>query len=529
MNRISKVACMTVAVVLSISTLLTGCGSNSSETNATTAVATSQASQDSQASTVAETPAGPDISKHAKLTWVMLGDPAKDFDTVAAELNKKVNTDLNAEVAFSWIGWGDLSAKYPLMLMSGQNVDAIYSCSWMDFVGNARKGAFTELTQDMLTKYAPNALKKLPEQAWKDASVDGKVIAIPRNFLEYQDAGVAVRGDIMKKAGLTKIASLDDVATYFAAVKSVDSALIPYNASGNSGDWPLTYFSTPDLFSVNGTNNLFTYNPLEPKPVIKCAFEDENLKAAYLKVRDLYVKGYISKSVLNNKSQSKETFESGQSAMGQYADNQFRDSYNKINTAHPEWDVQFFSFKPNGPFLKLQYNAGMVSIPASSQNKERTLMLLDKFYESSDYYMLLIYGIEGKHWQYNADKSMIQVPTGTDKDLYPKWQHPWGFGDWAAFNKPSDTDYPGYAEHINFMIGAAKVNPYGNFEPVTDSIKNELAAMTAVNTKYGSALAYGVTDIAETLKKANAEFKTAGVEKVRAELQKQLDAYTPQN
>lgn len=499
----------------------------SSSAPASVAVSPSPAASESAAASEAS---GPDISKHVKLTWVALGDPPKDFDAVKAELNKKTNADLNADVDFVWVGWGDLDTKYPLMLTSGQNVDLIYSANWLDYSGKAKQGAFAELTQEMLNAYAPSALEKLSPDAWKNVTVDGKIIAVPRNFLEYQDTGVAVRGDIMEKAGLTQITSLDDVAAYMSAAKTANPDIIPYNTGANVGDYPLTQFveKQNSLFSLPGLpNEMFLYNPLDAKPQISSPFDNPSLVAAYPKIRDMFAKGYINKNVLNNKVQSNVAFKAGQSEIATYGDNVFRDAYNDINTAHPDWKIRFQPFSPNGPFLKQSYDSGMIAIPTASANKERALMLMDKFFSDPSYYMLVIYGIEGKHWEYTADKSKIEVPQGTDPSLYPKWQFPWGFGDWVGFNKPSVTDYPDYAQHIDDIRNAAKDNPYVNFKPNTDSMTNEITALNNVYIKYAGALAYGAADPDKLLKSAMAELKAAGYDKVKAELQKQLDAFTP--
>jgi putative aldouronate transport system substrate-binding protein len=526
---------VTIAAAVSLVGLsLAGCSGssgndgNSSSPQASQPPASSAAASGDHASPSAS--ASPDISEHVKLTWVMLGDPPKDFDAVKQEFNKKTNADLNADVDFVWIGWGDLDSKYPLMLTSGQNADLIYTAAWLDYTSKAKLGAFTTLTQDMLDTYAPDAVKKLPPEAWKNATVDGNIIAVPRNFLEYQDSGIAYRGDILAKSGLTSITSIADVAKYLEAAKAAEPNIIPYNTGSNVGDFPLTQFinNSNTLINVPGLPNLFLFDPLESKPQISSPFDNPLLLDAYPEIRDMFQKGYINKNVLNNKVQSRESFKNGQSALATYGDNQFRDEYNDINTAHPDWKIAFQPFSPDGPFLKQSYDSGMMSIPSASKNKERALMLMNKFFADSSYYMLLIYGIEGKHWEYTADQSMIEVPEGTDPTLYPKWQFPWGFGDWVGFNKPSVTDYPDYAAHIQEMRDKAVDNPYINFKPNTDSIANQIAALNNVYTKYAGALSYGAIDPETSLPKIKKELEAAGYSKVKAEIQKQLDAYTPE-
>ena len=523
----SKIFCLVIALILVVSTVISGCGT--AKTDSTEATIADDATAD--AATTAdpaaeETTAAP--LEPVKLSWVGLGDPAKDFDTVLAELNKKTQADINATVEFTWIGWGELSEKYPLMLVAGQDIDMIYSCGWQGFADYAKKGAFAELTNDMLAQYAPNALKKLEKKAWDNASIDGKILAIPRNFLEYQDSGVGVRGDYMKKAGLTTINNIDDVMAYCKVAKEADPKVTPFAYA--KGDYPMYSFELRQngLISLPGIQtNLFYFNPLDEKPVLSTPWSNEKIVPTYDKVREMFKLGYIGRNALNNKIMSRDSFRDGLSAMGTFGDNQFRDIFNTVLSNNPAADPQFYSWSPEGPFYQVTYDSGMISIPAASKNKERALMLMDKFFESPEYYMLLIYGIEGTHWEYNADKSKIQVPAGKDATLYPGWHHPWGFGDWAGFDKPSVTEYPGYSAGIKHIREVAVPNPYSGFVPDVEAIKNELAAVFAVAETYSTVLNSGSLEPKDALNKVNEEMKAAGIEKLQAELQRQLDAYTP--
>src|SRR5665647_2126712 len=95
-----------------------------------------------------------DTKKFVELKMYLIGTPAKDYDAVLAAFNEKAKKDLNCSLSVTWIGWGDFSTKYPLILASGEPIDLIYTSTWTNFYQNAQKGAFLAL-EDLAPKYAP--------------------------------------------------------------------------------------------------------------------------------------------------------------------------------------------------------------------------------------------------------------------------------------------------------------------------------------------------------------------------------------
>ncbi|WP_420869691.1 DUF3502 domain-containing protein [Cohnella ginsengisoli] len=61
------------------------------------------------------------------------------------------------------------------------------------------------------------------------------------------------------------------------------------------------------------------------------------------------------------------------------------------------------------------------------------------------------------------------------------------------------------------------------------NVKNEITQMTAVVTEYQSIFTGAVKNPEKLLDERNAKLKSAGIEKVQAELQKQIDAWRAEN
>ena len=96
-----------------------------------------------------------------KLYGYLLGSALPGFPDVMEELNKKLEEDINATMEINYIGWGDLAAKYPLILAAGENVDWIYTAAWCQMATEAAKGAFMEITPEIYQKYMPRHYAKI--------------------------------------------------------------------------------------------------------------------------------------------------------------------------------------------------------------------------------------------------------------------------------------------------------------------------------------------------------------------------------
>ena len=522
MKKLTRLFCVVIALTLAVGGLMTGCGGNAATTTEATVTSTTVTG-----TTASATTAGIDTSEHVKLNWLLLGDPSKDWDSVQAEINKLTARDLNAEISATFIGWGEFSQKYPLVIMSGQDLDMICTAPWCSYSSYVQKNAFMELTDEMLQKYAPAALEKLPQAAWNEVKVNGKMYAIPRNKIEVNaPIGIAVRGDLMKKYGMTSIASIDDLEKYYANVKKNETNLIPFNSMAS--DWHPGYvmllpkgFNWDDLSAAG-----LTYYAADAKPTALFSSADPTMQQWYKKARDWYNKGYFNKNILNSKVNSQTAFAQGQSASAIEQETSFNSDYKKINDEHPDWDIQFFLVNgQTGPYYRAAYNGTSFAISASSNNTERSLMFLDKLFSDEEYFNLAAYGVKGKHWELTADNK-IKVPDGQPVDLYPPTAScPFGMGDFMSWGKTSVNDWPQHEALTKMMSSQANASPLVGISINTDEFKNEAAAINALGSKFGGSLLWGVVDPDKILTKYIEDCKKAGLQKILDSVQKQVDDF----
>ena len=195
---------LVIAILMITAAMLTGCGQASQDTPATTQPAQSQATQ---ATTAAPTePAGPDISQEVKINGYLLGAAPAGFQDVMAALNGKLKTDLNATMEINYIGWSDMQSKYPLILAAGEDVDWIFTAPWSFYPQQAAKGAFMEITPEILEKYMPLHWAKVKDTtAMKEAEINGKVYMITTATPDKKVPTFLYREDLRAKYGVPEI------------------------------------------------------------------------------------------------------------------------------------------------------------------------------------------------------------------------------------------------------------------------------------------------------------------------------------
>ncbi|MCM8710039.1 extracellular solute-binding protein [Clostridium sp. SYSU_GA19001] len=498
MKTISKIMSLCLAATLA-SSVLSGCSSSKT--------------------TGSDSKGTVDTSKPVELSMYLIGSPARDYDQVLAELNKKAKADLNATVKVSWIGWGDFSTKYPLVLASGEPIDLIYTATWLNFYQQAQKGAFKAL-EEIGPKYAPKSFAAEPKEALKQATIDGHIYALPANFNNYNTYGVMVRGDLMKKYGITDIKTIDDYGKYLDAVTKNDKNLDPAGMYNTQTPIDGLYFFSQNLYPLTGdvaTNSPFWIDVNDPSGKIVNIVDRPDMPDFLKKMKEWSDKGYWPKSVLSNKDN--EMLNTGKAASLMHNMDTWVGNYIR----NPQYDLKYYNFV--SPSYPLSYIQDAMAIPASSQNPERALMLLEKLRTDQSYYNLLTYGIEGKHYEITADKKIKALDSeGFQAEGYCSW----GFRD-SNFRYEQVGSPSNLSEFKAQLKSSGKTNIYTSFNMNLDPVKNEYAAVLNVMQQYYLPLKLGYVDPVSGLATLKEKLKAAGVEKVQAELQKQLDEFIKNN
>lgn len=476
---------------------------------------------------------GADTSKFVKISYVVLGDKPKNgqFEKVLAEVNKKMKEKINAELEWKWVEWADWQTKYNLLLASGEAVDLItIGTDWLDTWGNAQRGAFMNL-DDLLPEYAPQTWSSIPEEDWAESKYNGNIVLIPENdYTQWVNHGFFYRGDWAKEAGITDpIKDWEGIGQYLQFVKDNKEGVIPWDAVASTSTWggyAQSYTDQLELPISTGYLPVFTTKSYDEKfTVVSPVFEDTFLNFATL-MKDWADKGYWREDVLNNKNDNRSALRAGLSGLDQHHTQTFGGLRVQMDKDQPGSELQMFPFNRTGGnnLTELSITHGGTSVGAHSKNPERALMAYDLIRNDEEIYHLINYGLEGV--QYEVKDGKRTQPEGYDEAKDSFYADFWG-GRVDKFEIPSVTTWDQleetlYAEYDKIK----KPYPYGQFVFDKTPVEAELTAMTQVTGEMGPAITYGKAgDPAQAVEQFRSKLKTAGYDKVLAELQKQMDAY----
>lgn len=478
MLKFKKIMALAMGAIISSSLILTGC----SKSNSTSKEETN--------------------SKPVELVWYTIGGPQKDTEKVQEEINKYLKEKINATIKIKQVDWGDYNQKMQVVINSGEEYDIAFTCSWAnDYLTNARKGAFVAL-DELLDKYGKETKAAIDPNFWEGAKIDGKVYAIPAN----KELGVAPLWVFTKEyvdkynIDMSKIKTLEDLEPYLKVIKEKEPGVTPfYIVKDYSAQLPFDKIVDPVAISLKN-NDLKVVN----------IFETEEMKQALNTMHKYYKAGYINKDAATAKDDKavKRLVTKGD---GQpYADILWS----------KDLGYQVVSTPIVPPYITNGSTTGsMQAISVTSKNPERAMQFLNLL--NTDKYLrnLINYGIEGTHYQKVNDEQIKILP---DQKNYQMPYFSLGnlFITYTLENEPKTK----WEEFKKFNADSAKSPALGfKFDPTP--VNTEVAGLRNVLDEFGASLYSGTVDPNEYLPKINAKLKSIGIDKVIAEMQKQIDAW----
>ncbi len=513
----------TALILMLIVALLAACGGNTAKNNEGSAnPGTNTGTNNGGDNTAADL-------KAVDLKMVLLGDAPTDQDVMLTELNKLIKRDLNATLSIEYLAWSDWEQKYSLILSSGEPIDLIYTSDWAKYAQEATKGAFVEITDEVLTKYMPVTKETQDPVAFEQAKINGKVYFVPKNSSAFNgEQAVLIRGDLREKYGMEPLKSLDDLREYLANVAKNEkgTGILPYAASQDNESFRiLMQEQAIEVINVGFTD--FQYHLADDANLTADKIEykyDSPSFVEYAKEMKTWADaGYWSKNAISNKTQPRDAFENGTSATLIWNVGTVSNSAATVTETHPDWKPEVYDVIPDSAKRLGLYIADGMAVPVSSKNMERAFMLLDKLKNDREYYELIQMGIEGKHW-IKIDE--VNWKEGPEYDKFgTNANGQWGLNN-KEFKRVKEGAFPAEAE-FDAIWSTKVVHPVvETFVFDETNVKNELAALATLRTKYRPMISLGiVSDVEGTIKEWKDQADKAGLAKVQEEVKNQLAAY----
>ena len=455
-----------------------------------------------------------DNEEAIRLRWVTYGTvvPA-DLKEVIEAANRysaeKIGVTVDLEI--------QPSDMLNLIMASGEYYDMVFTCEWLNsYDKNAARGLYYDIT-DLIQTKTP-ALYEAIGEYWECARLDGRVYGVPT----------------LKDMGTEMMFRLN--ADYFEGEKGMEipermdfGDIEPYLAAYKE-EFPYRYPLAMDRAGIPGFTNsleriistlIFIPYEGEGSPKVLPLWECEKLMDQYRLLHKWYQAGYIQPDASAVDSTTADKTIPVRFGVA------WRGYQGYSNPA--DWGFHVKTSIYDGPYLSRASEQGaMLAICAacSEERAEAALKYIELLNTDRAFRDILAYGIEGKHFEYLENGTVLRSETGRSRYTVPLY--PMGSVKNASVESVSrdflaDPDqwekvYEGYREYAV----RSRTNGF-----VYDQTRKEdiIAAVTAIYANYSTDLLTGTSDPDVVIPKMRAQMEAAGIDELIEDIQAELDRH----
>jgi putative aldouronate transport system substrate-binding protein len=452
------------------------------------------------------------------LAMPAVGAVPKDIQAVQDAISKIAQEKINATVKLQVISVGSWEQQMNLMTSSGEKLDLFFTFG-QSYIPYAGQGKIIELDA-LLDKQGQELKKEFDPEYLMSAKVDGKLYGVP-SLKDYTTGvpGILMRKDLVEKhkIDVTSIKSIHDLDPVFKTIKDNEPNMAPLGVGLSvPSDKYVWYDKLGDRFGVlpefdNGRK-------------IVNLFETKEYGDFLYMMHGWFKAGYINKDAATSKNSVQEMVKANK-AFSYISSIKVggveRESRNTGN------ELVFAPLLPTNYSTTSDVLLGLWTISKNSADPERVMEFMNLMYTDKDMVNLMKWGVEGKHYVKLSDNT-IEYPSGVDSKSV-------GYSNQNFLTPNSFLTYVFKGDSPDVWKRTAEENQQAikskalGFNFNSNPVKNEITALNNVVDQYVKGLESGVLDPAQRLPEFIAKLKAAGMDKVIAEKQKQLDAWAAAN
>ncbi len=459
------------------------------------------------------------FAEEVTLKWAFpaLLDDYPGFDAIVEKLNEITKERINATIEFEMIPLAEYTDRMNMKFIANEEFDLCFTGAWNPYLSAVSMGAYAELSQDLLDKYAPDVMAELNSLVWDAVRVNGKIYGIPIQQIHVRQTGIRFNTALLNKYGFdpTDIQTLDDLDEYAKLIQENEPDVIPiYNSSESLSTiyTNMVNYLGYDVLVSNSTPGVVYYNAEIPTVVNQ--YETEEFRNLCEKMREWNLAGFFPEDAVTG------------------ADSVGNNAVRAIDTdpAHkPGGDItegQLRGYDITGVVLggcamtTSAVQATITAVSATSKNVERTVAFINLLNSDPEILNLICHGIEGVDYKFVGDKA--------DKLIEPISNYPGmlSFLVGNVFNEYyTDAAQVGTWEDTRRINANAKASCILGFVFDVEPVAAQIAQCNAVVEEYLPALGCGAVDVDYHLAAFQTALKKAGVEEIIAEMQAQVDAW----
>ena len=447
-------------------------------------------------------------SDNYQIDWYLVtGTVPGDTAEVEAKVDEYLAEKLpGTTLKMHYLDWGAYDQKLNVMMAGGEKFDICYT-NGDTYKQNVAKNAFLPLNE-LIDEFAPKTKEIVGEDFLKGSQINGVNYGIPANKDKGHQQGMLYRKDIAKELDLEEmianVKTMDDMYPIFDIVKEKRPDIVPLTEGGVQATTSLINFDTV-AFPIGFMLDDETLTPVN-------YVETEEYKEAVLKIREHRLKGYTKADYNGTSEMHFAEFVGLKPGKAEEMSTSRKHEYGQIEMSE--------AYMTNG-----DATGSLMAVSRTSGDPERAVQFLELF--NTDPYLnnLIIYGIEGKHYN-KIDENYVEP---INNSVYGNAGMQWEFGN----------------TFINYLTKGENVDKVKNMEEFNDNlkqapslgfifdgaaVKTEAGACLNVKAEYENTLAGGGDkDPEKTLEEYRAKLKSAGVDKILEEVTRQLNEWKKAN
>ncbi|WP_054954833.1 ABC transporter substrate-binding protein [Paenibacillus dakarensis] len=501
---------MTLLLLLCSIVILSACGGGNSGNSSngkqgeTAAPSNNVGSKDNEGSKDSDLP-------EVELIWYYgVSQVSPDQQKIEDEVNKIIKEKINATVKLKPIDFGSYTTKLNTASAAGEKFDLVWTANWaFNYDENVKKGAFIPLDK-LLDEYAPETKKAIPSFTWDATKYKGEIYAVPNYQTITSRYGASIRKDLAEKYNFdtSTIKKIGDLEPFLKLVKENEPGITPLMLTGPGTKFePFMYGYDDSGVKIGDTT--FKTNTMEETPEYK-SFVDM--------MHSWFKKGYI-----NDDASTVKQIDSVYN--GKYAtsiESAMKPGYEaEKKSNNGGYDVIGIPFT-EATTRRTSNITTLTAVSRTSANPERAVQLIELVNNDPELYNLLSFGIEGTHYEKLDDKT-VRVTKGGGY-VAQNWVFGNVFNGYLVEGQAPDT-----WEVTKKLNESAFVQPTFGFMFDDSSVKAEFANVNALKAEYEPLLMTGTVDPEKYLPEYQEKLRKAGSDKLREEMQKQLDAWVVEN
>ncbi|KRE32651.1 extracellular solute-binding protein [Paenibacillus sp. Soil522] len=523
--KIKKLVVPALALSVFMTGILSACSSNKPE--------------NSPVPTAAPTVASNKTPDPVSLKIMLFGDKSPDLDKVLAKFEETTKDTLNTKLEFEYNPVPDHKQKVLLKMSTGEQVDLLFDAPWQQLNNNISLGYYQQLDKYFNNDEYPGLKNAFPSEIIEANKINGHIYTIPFMTAYYDPNNIGVRKVVREEVGAAPVKNLDDLKAYYEKVLEKKPGYVPLALGGGRGFFkmfvpeekghndirlasilqdsftggiPFSVALSPDGKKVIGAATLGDPNTEFAK--FPTPFNTHDSIYGHFGTRVEWKK-YTNKDPLSGAAvQALDPLKNGS---GEGVLSGVTRGKNDIKALVPNDDMEMFLYqsqdirdmKPGA--LRTDYRSNnSVVIPTSSQNADRTMKFLDWLFSSKENHDLFELGIEGEHWIKDGDNG---YKTTTWNPLL------------SRVNTAQDEETLKYIAYTKDESSYYQI-PLSGFIFDTKPVATEIGKITPVLQPASDILMNGLEpkwqDFAQKL---NKDMRNLGLENIRAEVIKQVQAY----